>query len=379
MTNKSTALIYCLGTILLCVSTLTAQYTTNEKIEAEALESHSISKTSWLTVNHGEGWVPHPDSVVDDISVYTGEWYTSEFVYARCGNRHWLCDDRTIDRCVDQCADEYLEVDVDIPEDGDYIIYAYVAIWADSAVIEDNRGCDHGSKWECTNWYVWWDELSALEKIGDPANVSADYIWTTYPFNSFCGQFGLDTVSLEYDRMDCEPYGNPVDPVDCDFPAYRFYLTTGTHTLYLKVGAEFTLIDWICVVKDGDPAPTAEPGASWRDEPQDTTQTDIEPESHTTPEEFTLSQNYPNPFNALTRIEYSLPWKAAVRLTIHDIIGQEVAELVTAEQPAGRYAVTFNAQELSSGIYLYSLEAICSSCMDGQTHFSAKNKMVFLK
>ncbi|UCD38429.1 MAG: T9SS type A sorting domain-containing protein, partial [Fidelibacterota bacterium] len=321
----------------------------------------------------------HPDSVVEDISTYTGAWYPSEFVYSRCGNRHWLCDDRTVEWCVDQCADEYLSVDIYIPTPGDYLVYGYVAIWSDSAVIEDNRGCDHGSKFECSAWYLNWDDIDAMEKVQDAGgeyNVPADYIWKTYPYDEYCGAFGLDTVILNHDRSECD-YG---DPTGCDFESAVFNLTAGIHTLYIKVAEEFTLLDWLYVAKVGDAPPAAAPGAAYEQEPPDTS--DIIQGNQTPqpmPEAFQLSQNYPNPFNAMTVISYTLPWSAQVKLTIYDLIGEPVAELINAEQGVGYHRVPFDAGELASGVYIYSLEAVCTGCQTGQTHFSAKKKMVYLK
>jgi tetratricopeptide (TPR) repeat protein len=75
------------------------------------------------------------------------------------------------------------------------------------------------------------------------------------------------------------------------------------------------------------------------------------------PTEYTLSQNYPNPFNPTTVIKYQLPEAAQVSLVIYDIMGKEIATLVNSYQARGSYDVTFNANSLSSGIYLYKLNA----------------------
>ncbi|MGI9174433.1 MAG: T9SS type A sorting domain-containing protein, partial [Rhodothermales bacterium] len=75
------------------------------------------------------------------------------------------------------------------------------------------------------------------------------------------------------------------------------------------------------------------------------------------PGEVTLEAAYPNPFNPRTTIRYSLPREAQVRLTVHDALGREVARLVEAQQPAGRYEVLFDAVAQASGIYFYRIEA----------------------
>jgi hypothetical protein len=77
----------------------------------------------------------------------------------------------------------------------------------------------------------------------------------------------------------------------------------------------------------------------------------------TLPEQFSLEQNYPNPFNPSTTIRYSVPTTEFVTLKVYDVLGNEVATLVNEEKPAGSYEVNFNAAKLSSGMYLYSLQA----------------------
>ena len=73
------------------------------------------------------------------------------------------------------------------------------------------------------------------------------------------------------------------------------------------------------------------------------------------PLQFTLKQNYPNPFNPSTTIEYSLPQKQFVTLTIVDILGRDIATLVNAVQEAGVHSASFDARNLTSGIYFYTL------------------------
>ncbi len=71
---------------------------------------------------------------------------------------------------------------------------------------------------------------------------------------------------------------------------------------------------------------------------------------------FELSQNFPNPFNPITRINYSIPEKSYVSLKVHDIIGNEIAELVNEVKEAGNYTLIFNAENLPSGFYFYTLK-----------------------
>ena len=79
------------------------------------------------------------------------------------------------------------------------------------------------------------------------------------------------------------------------------------------------------------------------------------------PEAFYLAPNYPNPFNAGTRIAYSIPHEAPVKVAIYDLSGREVAVLEETVKPAGSYSVRwdgrdFTRREAASGIYLYKLQ-----------------------
>jgi hypothetical protein len=71
---------------------------------------------------------------------------------------------------------------------------------------------------------------------------------------------------------------------------------------------------------------------------------------------FSLSQNYPNPFNPETSIQYSVGSESMVRLTVYDLLGNQVAELVHEQQPAGQYTAVFDGSGLASGMYFYRLQ-----------------------
>ncbi len=73
------------------------------------------------------------------------------------------------------------------------------------------------------------------------------------------------------------------------------------------------------------------------------------------PQAFSLAQNHPNPFNPTTEISYSLKQREQVKLIVCDILGREIATLVDGFQDQGTYNITFNAQDLTSGIYYYQL------------------------
>jgi hypothetical protein len=75
------------------------------------------------------------------------------------------------------------------------------------------------------------------------------------------------------------------------------------------------------------------------------------------PTSFFLMQNYPNPFNPATTISFSLPSKSFISLKIFDLLGKEVATIVSGEMSAGSYSKQWNASTFSSGIYFYRLQA----------------------
>jgi hypothetical protein len=75
------------------------------------------------------------------------------------------------------------------------------------------------------------------------------------------------------------------------------------------------------------------------------------------PHEFSLLQNYPNPFNAATIIRYALPEPSEVKIEIFDILGRKVETLVDENQQAGYHQIMWNAEDKTSGIYLYRIQA----------------------
>jgi photosystem II stability/assembly factor-like uncharacterized protein len=88
------------------------------------------------------------------------------------------------------------------------------------------------------------------------------------------------------------------------------------------------------------------------------------------PTKISLYQNYPNPFNPSTTIKFDLPDNLFVSLKVYDILGRQVASLINKELSRGSYSQTWNAQNVSSGIYIYQLKA-------GGTEVS--RKMLLLK
>jgi hypothetical protein len=85
-------------------------------------------------------------------------------------------------------------------------------------------------------------------------------------------------------------------------------------------------------------------------------QTDRVAHDDALPSQIRLHQNYPNPFNPSTTIEFELPNTSEVRLSVENILGQEVRLLASGQMSAGRHRFTFDATCIATGVYIYSLE-----------------------
>ena len=102
---------------------------------------------------------------------------------------------------------------------------------------------------------------------------------------------------------------------------------------------------------------------------QEVTGTDVG-EDDLLPAVFKLEQNYPNPFNPVTQIKFSVPLSSNVKLIVTDILGREIAILINDELAAGNYNVNFDANNLSSGVYFYTLIT---------DNFKQSKKMILMK
>ena len=89
-----------------------------------------------------------------------------------------------------------------------------------------------------------------------------------------------------------------------------------------------------------------------------------------TVKEYSLSQNYPNPFNPSTEINFSIAKSGNATLTVYNILGSEVAKLVNGYMEAGKHSVKFDANNLTSGVYFYTLKS---------GNFASTKKMMLTK
>lgn len=98
--------------------------------------------------------------------------------------------------------------------------------------------------------------------------------------------------------------------------------------------------------------------------------TDVKELQNGIPVAYALEQNYPNPFNPSTQIRFAIPEEGMVSIKIFNTLGQEVLTLVNEYRSAGNYEVNFNASNLTSGIYFYSITT---------NNFTQTKKMMLLK
>ncbi len=96
----------------------------------------------------------------------------------------------------------------------------------------------------------------------------------------------------------------------------------------------------------------------------------IDPFGNNTPDKYSLSQNYPNPFNPKTIINYGIKASGNVKISVFDVLGQNISVLVNEVQNAGEHSVTWDASGYPSGVYFYKLES---------GTFTANKKMILIK
>ncbi|MFO7524529.1 MAG: T9SS type A sorting domain-containing protein [Ignavibacteriaceae bacterium] len=92
------------------------------------------------------------------------------------------------------------------------------------------------------------------------------------------------------------------------------------------------------------------------------------------PKQFYLSQNFPNPFNNGTKIFFDMPYSSNVIISVYDMLGKKVTEILNEVKAPGSYEVSFNLEEQASGVYFYQILA-----PDGPGYFIQTKKMILLK
>jgi hypothetical protein len=173
-------------------------------------------------------------------------------------------------------------------------------------------------------------------------------------------QVGTDLLALLERSALPLPKGTKLARLQDDLVNLVAYL--GDETLHRFDHADEALEELICGFYAGRLAPSS-PAAQQCEGPTAAAKTLSEAEAAAAsvqaerPERYALEPNYPNPFNPQTTIRYALPEEAHVRVVVYDLLGRELATLVDQEQGAGIYEVAYDGSGLSSGLYVYVLEA----------------------
>ena len=89
-----------------------------------------------------------------------------------------------------------------------------------------------------------------------------------------------------------------------------------------------------------------------------------------------MEQNYPNPFNPQTTIQYKIPEKSVITINVYNVLGELIEELIDQPHEAGVHELEFDASNLGSGVYFYSMNA---RTFDGSRSSFDVKKMMLIK
>jgi hypothetical protein len=219
-----------------------------------------------------------------------------------------------------------------------------------------------GNYWAITNWYVWDSGDSSQYFHGSLINIISgtrlDGVMklTSASSNTFSYNSSFDGYSsgselqvnnvpqLNWVCESLEAYG--ITKVT-DYPNEEKIIMSD---IQIKVANYYPLISW-------KPINIAtEYGRHINIVSNSSIDGEVDLYFHTAPKAFSLVQNYPNPFNLSTVFSFNLPSNSFVSLKLFDLLGREVATIVSEEMLAGSYSKQWNAKGISSGIYLYRLQ-----------------------
>ena len=173
-----------------------------------------------------------------------------------------------------------------------------------------------------------WDEITLPESLNKLLFVSTD--------TSTTGSLFISDSSSVYHSSD---YGNSFEMLlEFDSQITGLYKKPNSDILYVLTRTD------LYKVENGQPTSIKQVPVSTEEAPE-------------IPNAVSLKQNYPNPFNPTTNIEFELDKTTFTKLTVFDVLGRKVRELVNEIRPAGTNTIELNATNLASGVYLYRLEA----------------------
>ncbi|MEM1268540.1 MAG: T9SS type A sorting domain-containing protein [Bacteroidota bacterium] len=207
---------------------------------------------------------------------------------------------------------------------------------------DSREGLEDGTIMFANN--VWWNFVDEAGNVSNDITAIApeDYVQTYLANNNnVIGNPMLrsinrfDEAALDPRPMPGSPAYTVAQPVDGEFFTATDYAGAFDQTIWAN--------GWTALSSQG-----------YLVDPQTV---DTEDDIAGVPAGFVLEQNYPNPFNPTTSIRFSVDGPQDVRLAVYDVTGREVAVLIDGQRAAGTYNVTFDANTLPSGLYLYRLDA----------------------
>jgi len=273
--------------------------------------------------------------------------------------------------CMSHCGAYYLEDELGnfinyISNDNDsinfdYFLNRFIDIEGDSVSCTECVGIS------VTSIDISYDCILPVDCFGDPCSISNCY---SHPnaecIPNYCGGCWSDYF-LDGNLMQCGVPEGCIDLSGIDFGVCLMELGIGwtnNHCEYISG------CDWVA-----DSVDYSEAFFDSMDDCQESCIILNSPEFSMLPISHKIFNNYPNPFNPVTTLRYDLPEIAMVNITIYDVMGRVVNNLVSSQQTAGYKSVQWNAtniqgQPVSAGVYLYSIEA---------GDFRQTKKMILLK
>ncbi len=229
--------------------------------------------------------------------------------------------------------------------------------------------CDttcHGSIYHSTNNGTNWNQVSTEAGSGGPLCVSGQNIfsgtgsnilrssdngktWTqvnSWPLQYHIKSFGVSGTNI---------FAGSIKENSNDG---LLFLSTDDGTSWISVNEGLPPDKWVtsfATVGNNVFVGTLHSGGVWR-RPLSEMITEVESASRL-PKKFSLEQNYPNPFNPSTTFRYSIPTQSKVVIKVYDVLGNEIATLMDEEKSIGTYELTWNAEQLPSGVYFYQIKA----------------------
>ncbi|MEJ2543337.1 MAG: GDSL-type esterase/lipase family protein [Calditrichaceae bacterium] len=231
--------------------------------------------------------------------------------------------------------------------------------------IIDNAQCSNGK-------YVTVEAgTQSLEQApaGDESSIVIPFtVDTTDNFNLYirinCPTYDDDSFWIKMDEGEYEMKNGLVTSGWAWTNLGEFALTEGEHTLTIAYREDGALLDKIAITNN-----LYAPSGLGEEAENLCTETGLN-EIEKAPRLFRLGQNLPNPFNPTTTIQYDIPEDVNVTITVYNNNGQKIRNLVNGFKQAGSYKVVFNAEDLSSAVYFYKIQA---------GKFNAVKRMLLIK